>query len=220
VVGGFGDTMNAGDDVAVLGSGQQTNEAAAYALGKLARGGFGTRYYDANTTLCMASAVTAYYQAFGERRAAVHVRRHPRGREPRRLGSQSRSGPPGDVPVDPPGSERRGLGDGRRRPVATQTVQEADAHVAPEPGKDLALARAVLARLVETDQIDQEFVEEATDGFDDLLATLPDVAAAAAEAGVEMSDVDRLADAFDRDALCYWGWASTSTSRGPSSRGR
>jgi len=52
------------DGVAVLGSGQQTNEAA-YALGKLARGGFGTRYYDANTTLCMASAVTAYYQAFG-----------------------------------------------------------------------------------------------------------------------------------------------------------
>ena len=44
--------------VAVLGSGQQTNEAA-YVLGKLARGGFGTRYYDANTTLCMASAVTA-----------------------------------------------------------------------------------------------------------------------------------------------------------------
>jgi len=32
---------------------------------KLARGGFGTRYYDANTTLCMASAVTAYYDAFG-----------------------------------------------------------------------------------------------------------------------------------------------------------
>jgi assimilatory nitrate reductase catalytic subunit len=52
------------DNVAVLGSGQQTNEAA-YALGKLARGGFGTRYYDANTTLCMASAVSAYYQAFG-----------------------------------------------------------------------------------------------------------------------------------------------------------
>lgn len=37
-------------DIAVLGSGQQTNEAA-YALGKLARGGFGTPYYDSNTTL-------------------------------------------------------------------------------------------------------------------------------------------------------------------------
>ena len=52
------------DAVAVLGSGQQTNEAT-YALGKLARGGFGTRHYDANTTLCMASAVTAQYDAFG-----------------------------------------------------------------------------------------------------------------------------------------------------------
>ncbi|WP_372913107.1 molybdopterin-dependent oxidoreductase, partial [Salinigranum sp.] len=59
------EALRAGNDnVAVLGSGQQTNEAA-YALGKVARGAFGTRYYDANTTLCMASAVTAYYQAFG-----------------------------------------------------------------------------------------------------------------------------------------------------------
>src|SRR6056297_35843 len=52
------------DTLAVLGSGQQTNEAA-YALGKLARGGIGTKNFDANTTLCMASAVTAYYDAFG-----------------------------------------------------------------------------------------------------------------------------------------------------------
>ena len=48
----------------MLGSGQQTNEAA-YVPGKLARGGFGTRNYDANTTLCMSSAVTAYYRTFG-----------------------------------------------------------------------------------------------------------------------------------------------------------
>jgi assimilatory nitrate reductase catalytic subunit len=65
IVEAFRDAMaETRDGVAVLGSGQQTNEAA-YALGKLARGGFGTRYYDANTTLCMASAVTAYYDAFG-----------------------------------------------------------------------------------------------------------------------------------------------------------
>jgi assimilatory nitrate reductase catalytic subunit len=90
-------------------------------------------------------------------------------------------------------------------PGATQTVEQADAHVAPDPGKDLALARAVLARLVETDRVDEAFVAEATEGFDDLLATLPDAESAAAEAGVEMPAVDRLADAFDRDALCYWG---------------
>ena len=33
--------------------------------GEKIRGGIGTRYYDANTTLCMASAVTAYDDAFG-----------------------------------------------------------------------------------------------------------------------------------------------------------
>ena len=52
------------NELAILGSGQQTNETA-YALGKVARGGVGTRNYDANTTLCMASAVAAYYDAFG-----------------------------------------------------------------------------------------------------------------------------------------------------------
>jgi len=44
---GLGEALDSSADaVAVMGSGQQTNEAA-YALGKLARGGFGTRYYDA-----------------------------------------------------------------------------------------------------------------------------------------------------------------------------
>jgi assimilatory nitrate reductase catalytic subunit len=42
----FGTALRASrDGVAMLGSGQQTNEAA-YALGKLARGGFKARYYD------------------------------------------------------------------------------------------------------------------------------------------------------------------------------
>jgi assimilatory nitrate reductase catalytic subunit len=204
VVGGFEDTMNAGAAVAVLGSGQQTNEAA-YALGKLARGGFGTRYYDANTTLCMASAVTAYYQAFGSDAPPCTYDDIPEAESHVVWGANPAAAHPVMFRWIRQAASEEGSEMVVVDPVATQTVQEADAHVAPEPGKDLALARAVLARLVETDQIDQEFVEEATDGFDDLLATLPDVAAAAAEAGVEMSDVDRLADAFDRDALCYWG---------------
>ena len=190
------------DSVAVLGSGQQTNEAA-YALGKLARGGIGTRYYDANTTLCMASAVTAYYDAFG-------------------------SDAPPCTYDDIPGAERHvvwganpvvahpvmfrwireSAADGELLvvdPVATETADLADRHVAVDPGGDLALARAVLARIVDRGDVDRSFVDRATTGFDDLCAKLPEAATAAAEAGVPMADVDALADAFDARALVYWG---------------
>ena len=192
------------DSVAVLGSGQQTNEAA-YALGKLARGGFGTRNYDANTTLCMASAVTAYYQAFGSDAppctyadiddADRHVvwGANPAVAHPvmfRWLRQAADEDGVEIVVVDP---------------VRSETAENAERHVAPDPGKDLALARAVLARIVETDRVDTEFVESATDGFEDLLASLPSAASAAATAGVEMEAVDLLADALDRQALVYWG---------------
>ncbi|WP_226022543.1 assimilatory nitrate reductase NasA [Halomicrobium salinisoli] len=191
-------------EVGILGSGQQTNEAA-YALGKLARGGFGTRYYDANTTLCMASAVTAYYQAFGsdappctyddipEAESHVIWGANPAAAHPvmfRWIRQAAEADDAEMVVVDP---------------VESETAEQADAHVAPDPGKDLALARAVLARLVESDRIDREFVDEATEGFEDLLAALPDSESAAAEAGVSVAAVDRLATAFDRKALCYWG---------------
>jgi assimilatory nitrate reductase catalytic subunit len=188
--------------VGILGSGQQTNEAA-YALGKLARGGFGTRNYDANTTLCMASAVTAYYDAFGSDappptyddvpEAETHVvwGANPAVAHPVMFRWIRESAADGDLlAVDP---------------VETDTAETADGHVAPAPGEDLTLARAVLARLVERDAVDESFVADATVGFDALRARLPDPVDAAASAGVSLSDVDRLADAFERDCLVYWG---------------
>ncbi len=188
------------DLVAVLGSGQQTNEAA-YLLGKLARGGFGTRHYDANTTLCMASAVTAYYDAFGsdappptyddipEAESHVIWGANPSAAHPVMYRWITQSALEGTfIVVDP---------------VATDTALDADRHVAPTPGTDLQLARAVLARCVETDGIDREFVKAHTTGFDDLVADLPDPEAAADEAGVSMADVDALAAALDDPTLLY-----------------
>jgi assimilatory nitrate reductase catalytic subunit len=190
------------DSVAVLGSGQQTNEAA-YALGKVARGGFGTRNYDANTTLCMASAVTAYYQAFGSdappctyddiEEADRHVvwGANPAVAHPVMFRWISEAAEDTElVTVDP---------------IQSETAENSDHHVAPDPGKDLAFARAVLSRLVETDRLDDAFIEEATDGFDDLLATLPSAAEAADAAGVTMDDVELVADAMSQRALLYWG---------------
>nr|WP_276271075.1 assimilatory nitrate reductase NasA [Halomicroarcula sp. GDY20] len=191
-------------EVAVLGSGQQTNEAA-YALGKVARGGFGTRNYDANTTLCMASAVTAYYQAFGS--DAPPCTYSDIGEADRHVvwGANPAVAHPVLFRWLRQAADEEGVAIVVVDPVRSETAENAEHHVAPEPGKDLALARAVLARVVETDRVDEAFVDEATEGFDDLRAALPDAATAAAEAGVGMERVDLLADALDRRALVYWG---------------
>ncbi|WP_310907545.1 assimilatory nitrate reductase NasA [Natrinema sp. 1APR25-10V2] len=216
---GLGTALEAGGDaVAVLGSGQQTNEAA-YALGKLARGGFGTRYYDANTTLCMASAVTAYYDAFGSDAppptyddipdAESHVvwGANPAAAHPVMFRWVRQSADDDDselIVVDP---------------VHSETAAVADHHVPLEPGGDLALARAVLARVVETDRVDEDFVAEATTGFAELRAELPDAAEAAEMAGVSIADVDKLAAALEDPTLLYWGMGINQSVNGTAAAG-
>ncbi|MFD1632417.1 assimilatory nitrate reductase NasA [Haloplanus ruber] len=214
---GLGRAMESDPDaVAVLGSGQQTNEAA-YALGKLARGGVGTRYYDANTTLCMASAVTAYYDAFGsdappptyedipEAESHVVWGANPAVAHPVMWRWITESATDGDlIVVDP---------------VRTKTAEAADHHVAVDPGRDLALARAVLARVVETGGVDESFVEAATTGFDELRAGLPNADAAADRAGVPTEAVDRLTAALDRDTLIYWGMGVNQSVQGTDTAG-
>jgi len=192
------------DSVAVLGSGQQTNEAA-YLLGKLARGGFGTRHYDANTTLCMASAVAAYYQAFGSDAPPCTYDDISEADRHVVWGANPAVAHPVMFRWIREAADEDGVELVTVDPVRSETAEHSDRHVAPDPGKDLALARAVLAELVETDRIDEEFVENATEGFDQLLATLPTAAEAAAEAGVDESAVELLADAMDHRALVYWG---------------
>jgi len=197
------------ESVAILGSGQQTNEAA-YALGKLARGGFGTRYYDANTTLCMASAVTAYYEAFGSDAPPCSYDDIPEADAHVVWGANPGVAHPVMYrwirqAVEQGGQDGNGAELLVVDPVETGTAQDADTHVAPNPGTDLALARAVLAHLVDTDRIDADFVAEHTQGFAELRKALPHPEAAAAVAGVGMDAVETLAAAFDRRALCYWG---------------
>ncbi|AQL42523.1 nitrate reductase [Halorientalis sp. IM1011] len=201
------------DAVAVLGSGQQTNEAA-YALGKLARGGFGTRYYDANTTLCMASAVTAYYEAFGSDAPPTTYDDIPEAETHVVWGANPAIAHPVMFRWI---RESASAADSRMLvvdPVETDTATTADDHVQLDPGADLALARAVLAEIVDRGAVDREFVDEATDGFEDLVADLPDPAAAADEAGVDLAAVEDLAAAFEDPTLIYWGMGINQSVRG------
>ncbi|MGM0388579.1 MAG: assimilatory nitrate reductase NasA [Natrinema limicola] len=206
------------DAVAVLGSGQQTTEAA-YALGKLARGGFGTRYYDANTTLCMASAVTAYYDAFGSDAPPPTYDDIPVAESHVVWGANLAVA----HPVLFRWIRQSAAEDGSELivvdPIHSETAAAADYHVPLEPGGDRTLARAVLARLLETNRVDEDFVAEATIGFDDCRADLPDVADAATRAGVSMADVERLANALADSTLLYWGMGINQSVNGAAAAG-
>jgi len=207
------ESLSGDGDVAVLGSGQQTNEAV-YALGKLARGGLGTPYYDANTTLCMASAVRAYVDAFGADAppptyddipgARTHVvwGANPAVAHPvlyRRIADSAAEDGCQLLVVDP---------------VETRTAAEADVHLKPEPGTDLALARATLARVVAADDVDTAFIGRFTEGFEETMKSLPDVEAAAATAGVPTDQIDALARALSAPTLLYWGMGVNQSTRG------
>jgi assimilatory nitrate reductase catalytic subunit len=202
-----------GGNIAVLGSGQQTNEAA-YALGKLARGGFGTPYYDANTTLCMASAVTAYFQAFGSDAPPPTYDDIPRADTHVVWGAN----PAAAHPVLYRWIANSAQHDGGRLivvdPVESETAADADLHIQPEPGTDLALARAVLARVIETDGVDEAFVEAHTEGFSKMVDSLPDAETAASTAGVPIERVDDIADAVDERTLVYWGMGVNQSVQG------
>jgi assimilatory nitrate reductase catalytic subunit len=212
VVTRFDDALADPNGVAVLGSGQQTNEAA-YALGKLARGGFGTRYYDANTTLCMASAVTAYYQAFGSDAPPPTYDDIPDAETHLVWGAN----PAVAHPVMYRWITDSATDGGRLLvvdPVRSETVDDADVHVQLDPGTDLALARAVLASVVGSGDVDRAFVDRHTDGFEDLRESLPDVERAAATAGVSRERVERLAEALADPTVVYWGMGVNQSVQG------
>jgi assimilatory nitrate reductase catalytic subunit len=216
---GLRDALATGPNaVGVLGSGQQTTEAA-YALGKVARGGFGTRNYDANTTLCMASAVTAYYDAFGSDAPPPTYDDIPAADTHVVWGANPAVAHPVMFrwirdSADADGCELLVVD-----PVETETAAAADRHVAVAPGEDLTLARAVLARVVERDGVDESFVRAVTRGFDDLVERLPAPETAAAAAGVDLAAVDALAAALDRPTLVYWGMGVNQSVDGTATSG-
>ena len=199
-------------NIAVLGSGQQTNEAA-YALGKLARGGFGTPYYDSNTTLCMASAVSAYFQSFGSDAPPPTYDDIPNAETHLVWGANPATAHPvvyrwiADSVAD----------DGQLivvDPVETTTATDADTHIRPEPGTDLALARAVLTAVIDAGDVDTGFIESQTTGYEELVASLPTLETAAETAGVDTATIETIADALTNDTLLYWGMGVNQSIQG------
>jgi molybdopterin-dependent oxidoreductase alpha subunit len=88
-----------------------------------------------------------------------------------------------------------------------------DLHVPVRPGGDVALANAVLRRLVDTDAVDRAFIDAHTEGFADLEASLADVSLddLLVQAGVDRPTLDVLVDLYASasSAIVLWSMGVT-----------
>ncbi|MFF7553711.1 molybdopterin oxidoreductase family protein [Streptomyces olivaceus] len=157
------------DALGVFGGGGLTNEKA-YALGKFARVVLGTSQIDYNGRFCMSSAAAAGTRAFGlDRGLPFPLEDIPKTGCVILVGSNPAETMPPSLRYF---SELRDNGgtlivvDPRR----TRTAEQADLHLAPRPGTDLALALGLLHLVVAEGRVDEAYVEERTAGWEEARA--------------------------------------------------
>ncbi|MFD4208941.1 molybdopterin oxidoreductase family protein [Micromonospora tulbaghiae] len=170
------------DAVAVFGGGGLTNEKA-YALGRFARVTLRTRHIDYNGRWCMSSAAAAGNRAFGIDRGLPFPLAD--------LGRADTLLLVGANPAETMPPLMRHVTDLRERggrlivvdPRATATARQADLHLQPLPGTDLAVANALLHIALTEGWLDRAYVAERTSGFDEVRRTV---------AGYWPAEVERL----------------------------
>ncbi|MFG3003723.1 molybdopterin oxidoreductase family protein [Streptomyces calvus] len=157
------------DAVGVFGGGGLTNEKA-YALGKFARVVLGTSQIDYNGRFCMSSAAAAGGRAFGlDRGLPFPLEDVPRTGCVILVGSNPAETMPPALRYFTELKENGGtliVVDPRR----TRTAEQADLHLAPRPGTDLALALGLLHLVVAEGRTDEEYIRERTTGWEETRA--------------------------------------------------
>src|SRR5437773_2512943 len=152
------------DALGVLSTGQLVTEEF-YALGKLVQLGLGTKNYDGNTTLCMASAVSGYKRSFGSdgppgayedlSRADIIFLIGANIADNHPILCQYLDANPGRTLI---------VAD----PRVTKTAMMADLYLPLQPRSDVALLNGMILLLIENGLIDREYVAAHTTGFDQL----------------------------------------------------
>ncbi|SFJ37054.1 assimilatory nitrate reductase catalytic subunit [Streptosporangium canum] len=151
--------------VAVFGGGGLTNEKA-YQLGKFARMVLRTSQIDYNGRFCMSSAAAAANRAFGMDRGLPFPITDLAGADAVLIAG-------GNVAETMPPFVRHltAMRDRGGRlvvidPRVTATARQADLHLQPAPGTDLALALGLLHIVIAEGHVDEDYVAGRTSGFD------------------------------------------------------
>lgn len=162
-------TEHGPDACGVFGGGGLTNEKA-YTLGKFARVVLGTSQIDYNGRFCMSSAAAGGMKAFGlDRGLPFPLEDIPKSGCVILVGSNLAETMPPSLRFFTELRENGGtliVIDPRR----TKTAEQADLHLMPRPGTDLALALGLLHLIVADGLVDEEYVRERTAGWEDARA--------------------------------------------------
>jgi len=206
------------DSICMYGSGQFQTEDY-YTAQKLIKGCIGTNNFDANSRLCMSSAVAGYIQSFGSdgppccyddleqtdcafligtNTAECHpivfnrLKKHLKKNKKAKL-----------IVVDP------------RR---TDTAKNADLHLAIKPGTDIALLNGIAYLLIRWGKHDPMFIDYCTDGFADYAQVVNDYPPerVAALCGIAQVDVEKAAKlwADSGSVLSLWSMGINQSSEG------
>lgn len=179
------------DSVAFYASGQCLTEEY-YVINKLIKGFIGSNNIDTNSRLCMSSAVTAYKMALGEDSVPICyddielsdclfvTGANPAWCHPilwRRVEAHKAANPDVKIIIVDP--------------RATDSCSIADLHLQINPGTDVTLNYAIGRVLIESGQIDLEFIHQHTEGFDTYknLVFEKTLAESAGICGVSESDI-------------------------------
>ncbi|MGN6561508.1 MAG: molybdopterin oxidoreductase family protein [Thermomicrobiales bacterium] len=158
------------DAVAVYSGSSMTNEKC-YLMGKFARVGLQTRHVDYNGRLCMSSAAVANARAFGLDRAALPMPDFALSDCIVIVGSnvaecfpivmkwlwRARDNGAKLIVLDP-----------RETPIA----RTADLWLPVRPGTDIAVINAILRQAIHEGQIDEAYLAERTNGWDEVRQTV------------------------------------------------
>lgn len=179
------------DSVAFYASGQCLTEEY-YVVNKLIKGFIGSNNIDTNSRLCMSSAVVGYKMSLGEDSVPVSyddieladcifvAGANPAWCHPilwRRVEAAREKNPALKIIVSDPRK--------------TQTCSIADVHLQVNPGTDITLHHAIGRYLIENGNIDVEFVQNHTEGFEKYKAIVFErsMAEAAIICGVAEDDI-------------------------------
>ena len=170
-----------------------------YTLGLIGKAGIGTPHMDGNTRLCTATSAAALKETFGSdgqpgayedvdvTDCILHVGHNMAATDTvlwmRVLDRRCSANPPRMIVVDP---------------RATATAKEADIHLAPRAGTNVAVLNGLLSLLIEGGHADLAFVDAHTLGFEELRRTVSEYPPERVEAisGVPASELRRAAEAI------------------------
>jgi formate dehydrogenase alpha subunit len=195
------------DSLGVLSSAKFTNEEN-YLVQKFARAVLGTNNVDHCARLCHASTVAAAAAAFGDGAMSNSISDFARADVLFVIGSNTTECHPiiGRTvrQAVKSGSAKLIVAD----PRTIQLAKKATVHLRQKPGTDVALLNAMMNVILEEGLYDKEFIEERTEGFNEIVATVKKYTPEMAEeiTGVSKADIIRAARLFagaERACILY-----------------